>query len=343
MKIVIAGCGEVGKSVAASLSAEGHDITVIDRNPEIIASVSNELDVICVEGSAVDPETLRNADISSADLCIAATEQDAVNMICGISAKHSGAKHVIARVRDPEYLRQSDFFREALGLSYIINPEQECAREISRVLHFPTALRVETFSKGNIEMIEYKIPEGSPLHGIVLRELPRRIPARILVVVVTRDGKAVIPNGSFTLQAGDRLTLTGSTQELRRFFVSAGAYKKPVRNVLIMGGGRLTVYLVRILLSSGMSVTVLERSRERCDSLCDLVPEAEIICGDATRSDVLQENGILTADAFVALTGEDGDNIITSLYARSCHVEKVVLRVNPNTSSPSRCCAMSGP
>ena len=328
MRIIIAGSGKVGRTVAAILSEEGHDITVIERDPDIIGSISNELDVICVEGNATNPETLQEAGADQADLLLAATELDEVNMVCGISARHLGTRHVIARIRDPEYLSQTEFLREALGLSVIVNPEYECAKEISRILRFPSAVRVDTFSKGSVEIIEHRVAEGGRLDGMPLNQLQQTFGAKVLVVVVERNGEALIPNGDFVLRGGDRLSISGEAREVRHFFIASGQYKKPVRTVMIMGGGRVAVYLTRLLVEAGMSVTVVERSRERCELLCDLLPEANIICGDATRSDVLLEDGIRSTDAFVALTGEDGDNIITSLYAKTCQVGKIVVKVN---------------
>ena len=328
MKIIIAGAGKVGSSVAALLAQEGHDITIIDHDPDTIQSVSNGMDVICVEGSATNPETLREAGAAHADLLLAATEQDETNMICGISARKLGTPHVIARVRDPEYLHQTEFLREALGLSVIVNPEYECAKEISRTLRFPGAVRVDAFSKGSVEIVEHRVPAGGKLEGVALKELVQRFGAKVLVGVVERNGQGLIPNGSFVLQAGDRLSVTGATRELRRFFAAIGEYKRPVRRVMIMGGGRSSVYLTRMLQESGMSVTVVERDRERCDTLCDLIPEAHVVCGDATNSDVLQEDGLFSADAFVALTGDDEDNIITALYAKNRGVDKVIVKVN---------------
>ena len=311
MKIVIAGSGKVGHMVAAVLSQEENDVTVIDLDPETVSRLSNDLDVICVEGNAADPETLRGAGVGTADLVVAATEKDEVNMVCGIASRKLGAKHVIARIRDPLYLNQVTFLRDAMGLSQIINPEYESAKEISRILRFPGASRVDAFSKGSVEIVEHRIPEKGALDGVMLRDLA-----------------ALIPNGSTVMKSGDRLSITGSSKELRRFFIAIGEYKRPVRRVMIMGGGRTAVYLTRLLEESGIDVTIIERSRERCDELCDLVPQAHVVCGDATFSDVLQEDGIATTDGFVALTGDDGDNIITSLYARSCKVEKVVTKVN---------------
>ena len=328
VKIIIAGAGKVGKSVAALLAEEGHDITIIDQDPDTIQTLSNDLDVICVEGSATNPEILREAGAEKADLLLAATQQDEVNMVCGISARKLGTAHVIARVRDPEYLHQTEFLREALGLSVIVNPEYECAKEISRTLRFPGASRVDAFSKGSLEIVEHRILSGGELQGVALKELVQRFGAKVLVSLVERGGEAMIPNGDFVLRAGDRLSITGQSGELRRFFSAIGKYKRPVRRVMIMGGGRSAVYLTRMLQESGMAVTVVEKDRERCDVLCDLIPQAHIVCGDATRGEVLQEDGLSSADAFVALTGDDEDNIITSLYAKTRGVNTVIVKVN---------------
>ena len=328
MKIIIAGGGKIGHSVASILADEGHDITVIDHNSDRVSQLSNSLDVICFEGSATNAESLREAGAAEADLLLAATQHDEVNMVCGISARHLGARHVIARIRDPEYLSQKAFLREALGLDLIVNPDFECAREIARILRFPSAVRVDTFSKGSVEIVEYKVAEGSVLEGVQMKDLGAKLGVRVLVSVVERGKDAFIPNGAFTLQAGDRLSITGTVAELRRFFAAVGQLKKPIRQVMIVGGSRTAVYLSRMLQESGMSVTVVEKDRERCDRLCDLLPDAHIVYGDATRSDVLLEEGLCTSDAFVALTGEDGDNIVTSLYARQCGVGKIVAKVN---------------
>ena len=327
MKILIAGAGKVGYSVADMLSDEGHDITVIDRDPETINHLSNDLDVICVEGNATNPETLLEAGAAEADLLMAATEQDEVNMICGIAARKLGTKHVIARIRDPEYLSQTEFLREVLGLSVILNPEYECAKEISRMLRFPSAVRVDAFSKGSVEIIEHRVPGNSRLDGMQLKRLPKEFGAKVLVGVVERGGDALIPNGDFVLRAGDKLSVSGASRELRKFFVALGLYRRPVKDVMIMGGGRISVYLTKLLQESGMNITVIDRDK-RCDLLCDLIPNAHIICGDATRSEVLLEEGIRGTDAFVALTGDDGDNIITSMYAKHHAVPKIVTKVN---------------
>ena len=318
----------VGTSIARGLENEGHDITIIDRDPAAVDTASNELDVICVLGSAANPETLREAGAESADVFMAVTQTDEVNMICALAARRLGAKHIVARIRDPEYLKQSEFLREAFGLSVIVNPELECAKEISRIIRFPSAVRVETFSKGSAEIIDYRVAAGSALDGVSLRELGSRYGTKVLVGVVERGEEAMIPRGDFVLRSGDRLSLMGSAREMRRFFAAVGQRNRRIKNVMIAGGGRISVYLTRMLTESGIGVTVIERSRERCDRLCDLIPDARIICGNAMSDEVLLEEGIRGADAFVALTGDDGDNIVSAMYAKRCGVAKTVVKVN---------------
>lgn len=328
MKILIAGAGKIGCSIADILSHEGHEISMIDQDPETITSVSNSLDVLCFEGNAANPQVLMEAGAARADLVIAVSEKDEVNMICAIVARKLGAGHAIARVRDPEYLSQRHFFAETLGLSLIVNPEYECAQEISRILRFPGAVRVDTFSKGRMEIVEYRICPDDRLVGLQLKELPALFGAKVLVSLVERGRDAIIPRGNFVLNKGDRLSLSGSAEQLKKFFSALGHNFKRVRRTIIVGGGRISVYLARQLHEAGISVTVIEQDRERCQSLCELIPHAHIVCGDAGSSEVLLEEGIASADAFVSLTGNDGVNIVSSMYAKTQGNLKIVTKVN---------------
>lgn len=328
MKILIAGMGKIGCSIAEILSDEGHDISVVDQNSEAITMVSNNLDVLCFEGNAANPQVLAEAGAAQADLVVAVSEKDEVNMICAIIARKLGAGHAVARVRDPEYLSQGHFFADALGLSLIVNPEYECAQEISRILRFPGAVRVDTFSKGRMEIVEYRVCPGDGLEGLQLKELPALFGAKILVSLVERGRDAIIPNGSFILKQGDRLSISGSSDQLKKFFSAIGQNFKKVRRAIIVGGGRISVYLARLLHEAGISVTVIESDHERCRTLCELIPHARIVWGDATNSQVLLEEGLSSADAFVSLTGNDGVNIVCSMYAKTQADMKIVTKVN---------------
>lgn len=328
MKIIIAGAGRIGGSIAEVLSSEGHDLSVIDISGETIEHISNDIDALCIEGSATSQDVLINAGAQTADILLAVTEQDEVNMVCAVAARSLGTKSVVARVRNPEYLGKSKFLEKAFGISVIVNPEYESAMEISRIIKFPSAARVDTFSKGKIEIVEHRVPENGKLAGIALKDLRRLFSSNVLVSLIEREGKVTIPNGDFIISAGDKLSLTGNHDELQKFIISIGAYQKPVKSAIIIGGNRTSIYLARLLIKSGINVSIVEKVRSVCDALCDMVPEARIICGDATKSEVLLEERIESKDAFIALTDDDGDNIITSIYAKHCGVGKIVTKID---------------
>ena len=334
MKIVIIGAGKVGLAIARQLTNEGHDIAVVDSNAAKVAQVSDMYDVITMEGSGTNFEVLREAGVENCDLAIAATGSDEVNMVASVAASRMGARYVAARMKNPAYNRERAFLRDAFGMTAVFNPDMGAAREISRILQFPTAARVETFARGRAELVEYRIPAGSELDGLALKELVKRFKARVLVCAVEREGSVSIPKGDFILHSGDRLNVSGARREMRRFFTAVGAYKKPVRSAMLMGGSRITAYLAGNLMDAGIRVTILERDRCRCDELFDLLPEASIICGDGSKQEVLLEEGIREADAFVALTGFDEDNIIVSMYAQDCGVGKVVTKVSDDHFVP---------
>ncbi len=328
MKILIVGAGKVGLAITQQLANEGHDISVVDSDAEKLSVVSDMYDVITVEGSGVSFSVLQEAGADRADLLIAATGADETNLVCSVAARHLGAKHVVARLKSPEYTRQQDVLREGFGLSAVFNPDREAASEIARVLQFPTAARVETFAGGKAELVEYRIPPSSELDGMPLRELGRLFHAGVLICAVEREGTVTIPNGNFVLRSGDRLNVAGARSALRDFFTRVGAYRESVRSVLILGGSRIAVLLSRQLLSAGIAVTIIEQDRTRCEELCDLLPGVSVICGDGCRQEVLQEEGIGRTDAFVAMTGYDEDNIIVSIYAQDCGVGKVVTKLS---------------
>ncbi len=327
MNIIIAGGGQVGVRLAQGLASEGHDITLVDRDSETIETASNKLDIICCLGSATSRDTLEQAGAGQADILIAVTDSDEANMICALIARRLGTKYTVARIRDPEYLPQREFLREVIGLSVIINPEYECAREISRVLRFPTAVRAEVFSRGSANLLEYCIPEGSPLDGLRLGDWAGRFGATVVVAAAERGDEALIPGGDFVLSAGDRLSIIGEERDMRRFLSAIGQNGNRARNVLIMGGSRTGVYLAELLEEDDISVSVLEGSEARCSELCDLIPRANIIHGNGTYDEVLLEAGIREADAFVTLTDDDGDNIVTAMFAKRFGVPKAVVKV----------------
>ena len=328
MRIVIVGGGKVGSTLAAELTREGHDLVLIDNNSNALRTSTNTLDVIGVQGNGATYDVQKEAEVNKADLLIAVTSSDEVNMLSCLLAKKLGARHTIARIRNPEYSRQLMFLQDELGLSMAINPEQAAADEISRILRFPSAAKIDVFARGRVELVEFRINETCPLAGQQLSALYGRYRLKVLVCAVQRGGEVFIPGGDFVLQAGDKVHLTASPREISAFFKEIGLLKERVKVVLLIGGGKISYYLARQLSDMGMRVRIIERNAQRCIELDEKLPKVEIIHGDGTDQELLQEEGVAETGAFVALTDNDEENIILSMYANSLGVKKTVTKVN---------------
>lgn len=329
MNIIIAGCGKIGSTILASLVKEGHDVVALDNNAAVIAELSNMYDVMGVCGNAADCETLEEAGIAQAELFVAVTDSDELNMLSCFFAKRMGAKQIIARIRNPEYNDKSlRFIREQLDLSFPINPEFLAAKELFNILKLPSAVKIETFSSRNFEMIELRLKPDSMLDGMKLMDMRSRFKGKFLVCAVQRGEEVYIPDGNFELRSGDRIGLTATPAEIHKLFRSIGVLQKQARTVMILGGSRTAYYLAKMLISIGTSVTIVEKDRELCRQLCELLPKAVIIHGDGAQQEVLLEEGLPSMDAFVALTGMDEENILISIFASSQNVPKVISKVN---------------
>ena len=329
MNIVIVGDGKVGATLVEHLSQEGHDIVVIDRDSKIVEQMVNSYDVMGICGNGASYDVQMEAGVSSARLFIAATSSDELNILCCLIAKKVGAHHTIARVRNPDYLKQLPFIKEELGLSMIVNPEYDAANEIVKVLRFPNAINIETFSRGNVDLAELKINDGNPLCDMALTDIFGAFKTKILVCAVQRKADVFIPRGDFVLKSGDKIHITAPRGELVRFMKKLGIYKHRTKDIMIIGGGKMGYYLARQLSESGgYNVKIIEIDRDRCDKLCTLLPDVNIINGDGTDRGILYEQGIESQDAFVALTTIDEENIISSMYASSLGISKTVAKVN---------------
>ena len=328
MNIVIAGGGKIGRSLARLLSAEGYDLTVIDINADMLRVIEERYDVMTVNGNCAAMNTLLEAGIKDADILIAATMLDEVNLLCCLTA-HSLNKnvHTIARIRNPEYYDQLYELRDAFNLSMTFNPEFKTARDISRLLEYPGFLKRETFAKDRVEIVELLVDEKSKLNGVRLMDLPGIARCRVLVCTVVRDGSAVMPDGSFVLKAGDRVYVTAPTIELTTLLRNLGIITKRVSRVMLAGGGRVSYYLAKLLRKAGMSVRILEKDPARCETLAEMLPDVEIVQGDATNSKILEQEGVTECDALVSVTGLDEMNIIISLFAHDLGVRQVVTKV----------------
>lgn len=329
MKIIVLGCGKIGRSIAAQLAEENeHDITLIDRNPAKLTAITSALDVAGVIGSGVDYEAQLEAGVEDADLLIAVTAQDEINLLSCLIARKAGNCSTIARVRNPDYGRGLNFIREELGLSMTINPELTAAREISRLLRFPSAIKAETFAKGRVEMFQLRIPEHSSLHEMPVSDLRHRILADALVAIIERDGKSEIPSGSTVLHTGDLVTVLVPPEHASAFFRKAGVPDDRIRSTMLVGGGKIGYFVAKQLLKSGMDVKIIERDFQRCEFLSERLPRATIIQADGTDRDVLMEEGLAEAESFASLTDIDEENILLSLYAGTQTRGKVITKVN---------------
>ena len=328
MKIVIIGDGKVGHKLAIQLSEENYDITLIDQNEGKLKEALNEMDIFCITGNGADAEIMKQADVPRADLVIACASTDEMNMLSCLIARRLGAKHTIARVRNPIYYRQIGMLKEDLQLSMAVNPELAASNEILRILLFPEANKVETFMKGRVELVEYALGSDQPLTDLSLAEVYRKFQIKILVCAVKRGKEVYIPDGNFVLREGDRIHIAAGHQDLKTFFKSLGRKNAKVKKVIICGGGHVCFYLAAQLLKVGMQVKIIERNEKRCEELCELLPKATILHGNAADHDLLLEEGIGDADAFVALTGMDEENIIMAFFAKTIGVPKIIAKVN---------------
>lgn len=335
MKILIAGDGKVGAALTRQLSSEGYDLTLIDNNPEVLANTVNQYDVMAVEGNCAAMDVLEEAGVKEADLLIAATSSDEVNMICCLTAHAMNKKlHTIARIRTPEYANQLYLMRGIFALSMSVNPEKQAAREMLRLLQYPGFLHRETFAKGRVEIVELRIDEDSPLKNHPLSQLPEIVGCRVLVCTVVRAGVASAPSGDFVLKAGDRIYVTAPTHNLATLLKNLKIIARPVKRVMLCGAGRISYYLADLLLRAGMQVKIVEKEYAACRQISELLPRAEVIQGDASRQATLENEGLQDYDALVSLTGLDELNMVISMIGSSLKVPHIITKLGHMESTP---------
>lgn len=327
MKIIIVGSGKVGFSLAEQLSREKHDVVVVDAREGALRRASDSLDIMAVQGNGVSAATLREAGADSADLLVAATNSDEINMVCCVTAKNLGTKYTIARIRNPEYTGSLSELRRNLKIDMVINPEQTTAVEISRLLRFPSAANIETFCRGRVELMGFRLQEGDFLVGKPLHALPVQVKKlSMLFCAVEREGEVVIPNGMFVPNVGDKMYMVGQPDSLDQFFRILGRYAPKINQVFLVGGGKISIYLAQILDQLGMKLKIVEQDEVRCRLISERFPRAMVICGDGTDQDILESENMSACNAFVALTNRDEDNLILSLYAMQQGLQKVVTK-----------------
>ncbi len=328
MKIIIFGCGKIGSTIISTLSKEGHDVTAIDHSSETVNEITNIYDVMGLCGNGVDCAVMEEAGIRKTDLFIAVTGSDELNMLSCFLAKKLGAKHTIARIRTPEYNDEDlGFLKNELNLSATLNPELLAAHEIYDILHFPSAVKVETFSNRSLKIIDVVVRENSPFVNLSLSQMRQKYQANFLICNVVRNDEVFIPDGNFVLKSGDKIGITATNTEFMKLLKIAGLSQKPIKSVMILGASKIAYYLTKILAQGGVKVKIIDKDKEKCTEFSNLVPEATMIHGDGMNKEVLFEEGLESTDAFIALTGNDEQNILIS-FTTVNSVNTVIAKVN---------------
>lgn len=331
LNIIIVGCGKVGMTLIEQLSKEGHDITIIDKNAAKVQEMSNLYDIMGLVGNGASYSVQMEAGIENADLIIAVTASDELNLLCCTVAKQVGDCAAIARVRTPDYSKEAGYLREKLGLTMIINPELEASLETARILYLPTALEVNSFAHGQAEIVKFKIPEENLLDGMTIATLGKSITNEILICAIEREGEVYIPGGNFQMAKNDIVSFVAPRRHIRSFLKKIGFKTKQVKDAMIVGGGKASYYLAKQLIAMGIDVKIIEQNKERCEELSILLPEAIIINGDGTDEEVLREEGIEYAQAFIPLTDIDEENIMLTLHAKQVSNAKLITKINRST------------
>ncbi len=330
MKIVIIGAGKIGMALAETLFREGHEIALVDKDPKRVENAMNDFDVMGIVGNGVNYSVQTEAGVDHADVMIATTDSDEINMLCCLVAKRIGVRRTVARVRDPEYSGDLIHVLDRMGLDMVVNPEHEAAEEMFRVIRYPAAIGLNTFAKGKVDLAELRVPKESPLDGVQISQMHKRLGARILVCAIINEEGVQIPNGSSVIRGGDRIFFTASHDQLSLFFREMGVWQIRPKSVFIVGGGRIGYYLARRLLDLGLQVKVVENDPRRAMELRELLPKAQLILGDGTDQTLLEEENFRGADALVAATGRDEDNIILGMFAMLKGVRKVITKISKN-------------
>lgn len=328
MKIIIVGCGKIGTTLAEQLSSEHHDLVVIDTNPQKIQQLSESIDVMGIVDNGASINVLSDAGIEDAHLLIAVTGSDELNLLCCVIAKKVSKCHTIARVRNPLYNKERNFIRKSLGITMIINPELASAIEISRLLRFPSAIELDTFAKGRVELLKFKLLPEFRLSGMSVMEIVDKLRCNVLICGVERGEEVFIPSGNFILQDNDLISIMASPKNSASFFKKVGIHTHQVKNALIVGGGTLGYYLAALLIDLKIKVRIVENNQERCQQLSELLPEATVICGDGTDKKLLLQEGLTQTESFITLTNMDEENIFLSLFAKKNSKAKLITKVN---------------
>jgi len=335
MRIIVIGAGKVGYALADRLTEEEHDVIVIDKNEAVIDHCMSSLDVLCIKGNGANAKTLLEAGVDKTDILIASTESDETNMLACLIGKRLGAGYTIARIRDPEFNESQMLLQNELGIDTAINPERATALEISRLLRYPFAGSIESFARGQVEMVEFRAQESDKILDIPLKNLSSQVIGlpRVLYSIIERNNAVIIPGGEHFIRAGDRVFVTGDMMRISEYFRFLGRNRQKVRSVMLLGGGRISYYLSRFIVPLGIHVTLFELDQQKARQLSEMLPKVDVIWGDGTNQDLLEEQGLSQMDAFVALSNRDEENLMTGMYASRCGVPKVIVKNSHTTYS----------
>ena len=328
MKIIIVGCGKIGSTIARELNDEGHHIVVIDKNPQAVENLTGSIDIMGITGNGTSFEILQEAEIENADLIIAVTGADELNIYCCLLARSAGVRHTIARVRNPEYTKDLPRIKDILGLSLSINPELICAREMDRLLKFPGAIEIDTFAKGVVELIKISVPENSFLSNVQIKSTAHFFKGKVRICTVERNGETFIPNGDFVIHSDDKISLLASSSDATKILKKLGLLSSRSRSVVILGGSKTAFYLADYLIRAGVKVKIIEKNKERCEVLAERLHDAVIINGNCMDLDLMTAEGVENASGIVALMNNDEENILISLYLRKISDAKIITKIN---------------
>lgn len=331
LKIIIVGGGKVGATLVERLSRENHSITLIDKDQKILENITGAYDVMGVVGNGASFSVQQEAGIDNADLLIAVTDADELNLLCCTIARRSAHCETIARIRTPEYSQEAGYLIDQLGLAMVINPEYEAASEVARVLYLPTALEIDTFAHGQAEMVKIKIPRGNQMCGHTIADITRGSSAKFLICAVERGGDVFIPSGMFVLHEGDKISFIATRKNAKEFLSSVGFPTNQVKDTMIVGGGKAGYYLAKQLLNMGIKVKLIEADKEKALKLSEELQGAIIINGDGTDEELLKEEGIEYTESFVPLTGIDEENVMLTMYAKQVSNAKCITKVTRTT------------
>lgn len=331
MQIVVIGSGAIGSALVEVICKEGHNVTVIDDNATEITAVVNKYDVLGVTGNGSSVDVQKEAGVPGCDVLISVAQSDELNLLCCMIGKQLGAKHTIARVRDPRYLKQTTFMSRNLGIDMIVNPEHEAAREAARLIRFPAAMKLDKFARGQVEVVEIHIGENHPLIGVALKDFKNKFNTNVLLCAAVRKNEAIIPGGNYVIQAGDSISVAGSRIDINDLFVKIGIIGKNIKHIMLIGGGRISRYLASQLTGTGYKLKIIEKNPASCDELAEMFPRATVIQGNAADPDLLDEEGLASSDACVIMTADDQTNLIISMFAASRDVKKIISKINTPT------------